>query len=67
MSLLHPILLLLALARLLADGRIERDERGAYRLGPRAAAVSIPRIAARACGLRTKHACSIRGNEMSST
>jgi phenylacetic acid degradation operon negative regulatory protein len=29
-----------ALARLLADGRIERDERGAYRLGPRAAAVS---------------------------
>lgn len=29
-----------ALARLLADGRIERDERGAYRLGPRARAVS---------------------------
>jgi phenylacetic acid degradation operon negative regulatory protein len=29
-----------ALVRLLADGRIERDERGAYRLGPRAVAVS---------------------------
>ncbi len=29
-----------ALARLLADGLIERDERGAYRLGPQAQAVS---------------------------
>ena len=29
-----------ALARLLADGLIERDDRGAYRLGPRAQAVS---------------------------
>jgi phenylacetic acid degradation operon negative regulatory protein len=29
-----------ALARLLAEGLIERDERGAYRLGPRAQAVS---------------------------
>src|SRR5580765_171872 len=29
-----------ALARLLADGLIERDERGAYRLGPRAQTVS---------------------------
>jgi phenylacetic acid degradation operon negative regulatory protein len=29
-----------ALARLLADGLVERDERGAYRLGPRAQAVS---------------------------
>ena len=32
-----------------------------------AADVSMPRIAARANGLRTKHACSIPGSAMSST
>ena len=32
-----------------------------------AADVSIPRIAARAYGLRTKRACSIPGSVMSST
>ena len=57
-----------ALARLLADGLIERDERGAYRLGPRAAGRLAPgRVVARprraGCGRGTAagSACTRRG------